>query len=109
MLRDTGVEDVPRERVLAFEQPELRLRDDQMKVGRFGADRAVALGHRDAARRLDLEAHPAAMTTALMESHAISPCSVRLARTTSFLGSCGANASAYEPMQFMPGSLIAAA
>src|SRR5262249_38935118 len=69
MLRHAGVESIRGEEFRALEQAEARLRHDQVQEPRLRADRAIALGDREAGGRLDFEADPAAMTTSAMNGH----------------------------------------
>ena len=45
VLRDTGIESIGRQRILAADQLERFRRHDEMKKTFFAADRAIALGY----------------------------------------------------------------
>src|SRR5581483_6195060 len=64
MVRGPGVEAVRGERLVAREEAKLRFRHDEVQVARAPADRAVALRDGELARRLELEAHAAAVAAA---------------------------------------------
>src|SRR6185437_13908270 len=61
MPGDAGVERIQRQFLPRGEQPEARCGHDQVQIAEPGAHRAVALEHLDVARRVDLEAHSAAV------------------------------------------------
>ena len=61
MLRDSGVEGVGREHILALDQAESVPRHDQMQMGCHGADRTIAELRVDGGWCLHLETHPAAV------------------------------------------------
>src|SRR5262245_13097956 len=68
VLRHAGVEAVGGERLRPAQQGEVIARHDQMQIGLFGADRAVAV-HRLVALHRDAEADGAAVATAFVGVH----------------------------------------
>jgi hypothetical protein len=66
MFGNTRVELIRRKLVGSVEQPEARLRHDQMQETAFAADRTVTFEPIDLGRRVDLKANPFAVASAAM-------------------------------------------
>jgi hypothetical protein len=64
MLSDAGVERIGCEVFRISQEFKFCLRDDEMQITGFRADRTIAIRALDALRRLDFEANSAAVTTA---------------------------------------------
>ena len=72
VLGDTSIELIGRYIVLATDQPEIALANDQVQIAAHATDSAITLADFQIRRRIDFEPYSAAVATTLVRRHVLS-------------------------------------